>query len=294
MHGGRETNSNHSTYNSQMNTTIVDRDDGPNESYTAAAVVAADGPPSFVFVTPKTKAATTSALWRPPLPSSRQRPQYPHLLADTPATAPTSYPYLLDAASFDTDDDDILQGLQELADYQDEDDEEEEADGRSQGHHHHHHEYLTNLPPTTPTFPNAPRIRHRWQPRHRRNSSDMSSIDMPDLTINEASLPLPPDNNNDNMRRGSYSTSATSLSSSIEESSSSPNKQQTSTATTSTTTPGSRSSSCTISNTTTPRSSSSSSDNNISNKFKRMSLHQFVTANPSAILSVQANTRLNW
>jgi hypothetical protein len=25
-----------------------------------------------------------------------------------------------------------------------------------------------------------------------------------------------------------------------------------------------------------------------------MSLHQFVTANPSAILSVQANTRLNW
>jgi hypothetical protein len=25
-----------------------------------------------------------------------------------------------------------------------------------------------------------------------------------------------------------------------------------------------------------------------------MSLHQFVTENPSAILSVQANTRLNW
>lgn len=278
-----------------MYTTIVDRDDGPNESYTAAAVVAADGPPSFVYVTPKTKAATTSTLWRPPLPSSRQRPQYPHLLADTPATTTTSYPYLLDAASFDTDDDDILQGLRELADYQDEDDDEEEqADGRSQGHHHHHHEYLINLPPTTPTFPNAPRIRHRWQPRHRRNSSDMSSIDMPDLTTHKASpLPLPPDNNNNNMRRGSYSTSATSLSSSIEESSS-PNKQQTSTATTTTTTPGSRSSSCTSSNTTTPRSSSSSSDNNISNKFKRMSLHQFVTENPSAILSVQANTRLNW
>jgi hypothetical protein len=261
-----------------MYATIVDRNEGPNESSAAAAVAsaaaavaAAAGPPSFVFVTPKTKATTTSTMWRPPLPSSRQLPLYPHLIADTPATT-TTYPYFLDAASFDTDDDDILQGLQELADYQDDDEDEEHVDGRSQGHHHHDHEYPTNLPPTTPpTFPTAPRIRHRWQPRHRRNSSDMSSIDMPDLTMNKASLPLPSlDKNNNSMRRGSYSTSATSLSSSIE--SSSPNKQQTSTTTTTTT----------------------SSSNNINNKFKRMSLHQFVTANPSAILSVQANTRLNW
>lgn len=224
--------------------------EGLNESSPAAAT---DGPPSFVFVTPKTKASsmatTTSTSWRPP-------PQYHHLVADTPATS--TCPYLLDAASFDTDDD-ILQGLQDLANYQDK--EEDQADDN-----HDHHDHLI-LPPAP--FPAAPRIRHRWQPRHRRNSSDMSSIDMPDLSK------AAPD-----MRRGSYSTSATSLSSSIE---SSTNKQTA--ATTTTTTPGSNSS----------RSKTSPNIcNNINNKFKRMSLHQFVTANPQAILSVQANTRLNW
>jgi hypothetical protein len=87
------------------------------------------------------------------------------------------------------------------------------------------------------------------------------------------------------LRRGSYSTLATSLSSSIE-SSSNTKPTATNTTTTTTTTPGSNSSSS--------KTSSPSSSNNINNKFKRMSLHQFVTANPQAILSVQANTRLNW
>ena len=49
-----------------------------------------------------------------------------------------------------------------------------------------------------------------------------------------------------------------------------------------------------VSNSSSSKTSSPSSSNNINNKFKRMSLHQFVTANPQAILSVQANTRLNW
>ena len=203
--------------NSHMNNTLC-----LNESSTAAA---ADGPPSFVFVTPKMKASsmttTTSA--------SRQRPQYPHLLADTPATSTCSY--LLDAASFDTDDD-ILQGLQDLADYQD-----EEEDRADDGHGHLDN---LNLPPAP--FPAAPRIRHRWQPRHRRNSSDMSSIDMPDLT---KATP--------NVRRGSYSTWATLLSSSIESSSNTkPSATTTTTTTTATTT-------TTTTTTTTPGSNSSSS-----------------------------------
>lgn len=249
-----------------MNNTVDNRE-GLNESSTTAA---ADGPPSFVFVTPKTKASsmmttTSTSLWRHPTPSRQRRPQYHHLLADTPATKST-WPYLLDTASFDTDDD-ILQGLQDLADYQD----EEEEDQADDGHGHHDHLNLNLLPPA-PTLPAAPRIRHRWQPRHRRNSSDMSSIDMPDL-FKAAS----------DIRRGSYSTSATSLSSSIE--SSTKKQTSTTTTTTTTTTPGSNSSSS---------KTSPSSSNNINNKFKRMSLHQFVTANPQAILSVQVNTRLNW
>jgi len=244
-----------SPHNSHMNITVDNREG-------LSSTAADDGPPSFVFVTPKTKASSmtttsSSTLWRPPLPSLR-RPQYPHLLADTPATS--TCPYILDAASFDTDDD-ILQGLQDLADYQD-----EEEDRADDGHGHHDN---LNLPPAP--FPAAPRIRHRWQPRHRRISSDMSSIDMPDLTK------ATPD-----VRRGSYSTSATSLSSSIDSSS----NTKPSATTTTTTTPGSNSSSS--------KTSSPSSSNNINNKFKRMSLHQFVTANPQAILSVQANTRLNW
>lgn len=239
-----------SIHNSHMNITVDNRE--------GLSSTAADGHPAFVFVTPKTKASSMTTTTSASL-CSRRRPQYPHLLADTPGTS--TCPYLLDAASFDTDDD-ILQGLQDLADYQDEED-----DRADDGHGHLDN---LNLPPAP--FPAAPRIRHRWQPRHRRNSSDMSSIDMPDLT---KATP--------NLRRGSYSTLATSLSSSIESSS---NTKPTATNTTTTTTPGSNSSSS--------KTSSPSSSNNINNKFKRMSLHQFVTANPQAILSVQANTRLNW